>query len=357
MRGTLRTLACAVTSVALVSTATTHVAAGATADQAGTSVGSSGAPSAANGYVRPAAQAGAVRMATYNICKSTCGTGRHAWAYRRAALINEVRWANPDVLAVQEANTRKWRGVRQIDDVRYLLARLDYVIANTTFTCTKGCTKGAHIFYKPSRMAPSRLPNKKMPKAGMTSLSRIAGVSFGPLQDRAVSWAFLTPKGSTRPTLYVSVHLITQKTAFGESLRVATAKRMKAFTNALVARSGLKGTVPIVVAGDFNSYARRQPNGAQRIMGALGFRDAFTAPVKANADVGTVNYAPKINKYKGFPPQPYRYRANTTRIDYVFSTVPALRHEVVVRLTAAGRFDERFRASDHNMVLVDLPVR
>ena len=95
----------------------------------------------------------------------------------------------------------------------------------------------------------------------------------------------------------------------------------------------------------------------QRRLYELGFRDGYSAPIKANADVGAVNYAPKIRKFKGFPPRPYRYRANTTRIDYVFSTVAPLRHEVVVRLTSAGTFDDRFRASDHNMVMVDLPVR
>lgn len=357
MRGSLRSLACAVTSVALVSTPTAPAqAAPAAVDGTASGVESSQTPSPANGYVRAAARADAVRFGTYNICKSTCGKGRYAWAFRRKALVNEVRWTSPDVLAVQEANTRKWRGVRQIDDVRRLLAPAGYSIASTRFTCTKHCTKGAHIFYKPGRMSPSRLPNKKMPNAGMTGLSTIARTGFGPIQDRAVSWAFLTPHGSTRPTLYVSVHFVTQKTAFGERLRVATARRFRAFTNTLVARSGLKN-VPIVVAGDFNSYARRQPKGAQAIMTASGFRDGFTAPIKANEDIGTVNYTPKLMKYKGFPPQPYRYRSNTTRIDYVFSTVAPLRHEVVARLTSQGRFDDRFRASDHNMVLVDLPVR
>ncbi len=56
-----------------------------------------------------------------------------------------------------------------------------------------------------------------------------------------MSWAFLTPRGSTRPTLYVSVHMVTQKTALGEHLRVATAKRMRALTKTLVARSGAQG--------------------------------------------------------------------------------------------------------------------
>ncbi len=303
-----------------------------------------------------AALAHPVRVGTYNICKSTCGTGRHSWGKRRKALVKEVRWADPDVLAVQEANTAKWHGTRQIDDVRRLLRPAGYEIASTRLTCTKGCTRGAHIFFKPTRMSPSRLPNEDMAAAGMTSLATIAHKDFGHIQDRAVSWAFLTPRGSSRPTLYVSVHMVTEKTKLGERLRVATARRMRSFTKRLVARSGLKD-VPIVVAGDFNSYARRQPHGAQAIMTSSGFHDGYSAPVKENAHVGTVNHSPKIAKYQGFPPRPPRYQGSPTRIDYVFSTVAPLRHEVVVRLTKSGRFDDRYRASDHNMVMVDVPVR
>lgn len=312
----------------------------------------------ARAKARAAAEARAhpVRVATYNICKSTCGTGKHSWAKRRKALVNEVRRADPDVLAVQEANTATWRGTRQIDDVRRMFRPAGYEIASTRYTCATGCTRGAHIFYKPDRMSLSSLPDKHMASAGMASLATIAGKKFGKIQDRAVSWAFLTPRGSSRPTLYVSVHLVTQQTKQGERLRVATARNLDSFTRQLVARAGLRNP-PIVVAGDFNSFARRQPHGAQAIMTASGFKDGYTAPVKENADIGTVNITPKTAKYQGFPPKPYRYQGSPTRIDYVFSTVDPLRHEVVVRLTKTGRFDDRYRASDHNMVLVDLPLR
>lgn len=307
--------------------------------------------------IRPATAPNAVRVATYNICKSTCGKGRYSWAHRRAALFNQVRWTDPDVLNVQEANMTKYRGRPQLTDVRGMLSRLGYQVANLNLTCTKGCTKGAHIFFKANRMTPTALPNKAMAPAGMVGLSAIARMRFA-YQDRAVSWAFLTPRGSSRPTLYMSVHLITQKTSRGESYRRASARNMAAYAKGLIARSGLKGAVPVVVSGDFNSYQRRQPNGAQTIMTHTGFVDGHQAPVRANANYGTINRAPKINKYKGFPPGPYRYgRISPARIDYVFSTVRPVRHEVVLRLTPSGRFDDRFRASDHNMVLVDLPLR
>ena len=41
----------------------------------------------------------------------------------------------------------------------------------------------------------------------------------------------------------------------------------------------------------------------------------------------------------------------------MFSTVRALRHEVVLFLKRNGQFVNKFRVSDHNMVMVDLPLR
>ena len=49
---------------------------------------------------RSAPTDGALRVATYNVCKKACGKGRFNWANRRYALVNAVRAADPDVLAV-----------------------------------------------------------------------------------------------------------------------------------------------------------------------------------------------------------------------------------------------------------------
>ncbi len=47
----------------------------------------------------------------------------------------------------------------------------------------------------------------------------------------------------------------------------------------------------------------------------------------------------------------------STRIDYIFSTATPLRHEVVLKLRRNGKFRNAYRASDHNMVMVDLLLR
>ncbi len=305
---------------------------------------------------REAPAGDAVRVATFNVMKSTGAKGRWSWAKRRKKMVRAVASASPDVLLVQEANTQKWRSRRHIEDVAGLLAGIGYRIASTDYdSCTAGCTRGAHIFYNPSRMAPVAPPTG-LPAAGMLGISQIAAVDFGGTQDRNAAWAFLAPRGSARTTLYVSVHLPSLKTAHEEALRVAVASQLRPWANSLIASSGLP-SVELVIGGDLNSYQARQPNGAQQILANAGLVDAWAAPVRVNANFGTVNYTPKTRKYKGFPPRPYFYKYEPTRIDYVFSSVLPQRHEVVLNLTKKGKFRNKFRASDHNMVMVDLPLR
>jgi endonuclease/exonuclease/phosphatase family metal-dependent hydrolase len=324
---------------------------------AGLLAGTAPAGRAAPAPTRSTPADGAIRVATYNICKTTCGRGRFGWANRRVAMVNAIRSADPDVLALQEANTQRWGGERQIDDVRQRLAVLGYTIASTDYTgCSASCTKGAHVFFKRDRLHLAEIPSGEVAAAGMRGMSAIADVDFGRVQDRAVSWAFLTPNGSGRTALYLSVHLPTQKSDTGERLRVAVARGLRPWADQLIRRSGLPD-VEIVVAGDFNSFERRQPRGAQQVLADAGLVDGYAAPDRVNATYSTVNYQPGLRKHKGFPPRPYRYDSDPARIDYVFSTVAPLRHEVVLHLTSDGEFDDDYRASDHNMVMVDLPLR
>ncbi len=306
---------------------------------------------------RPAPAGQSVRVATYNILKATGAGGKRAWTKRRAALTRVVNATTPDVLLIQEASTKKWRGVRHIDDVNRVLWNAGYRITSTDYdSCTAGCTRGAHIFYNPARMRMPALPTGA-PASGMAGISTVGLMAFGGVQDRNASWAFLTPADSPRTSLYISVHLPSDKTAFAEELRLAVARQLRPWADGLIQASGLSG-VEIVVGGDLNSYELRQPFGAQHALSSAGLIDGYTAPVKVNPNFGTINYTPSTQKYKGFPPKPYFYRyIIPTRIDYVFSTVPAERHEVVLFLKRNGKFMNKYRVSDHNMVMVDLPLR
>lgn len=304
---------------------------------------------------RPAPAQDVVRVATLNVLKVLNVTGKRSWEKRRVRMKHLVAETSPDVLMVQEANTKRWRDTRHIHDVRERLATLGYEITSTNYNdCTADCTRGAHIFYDPEAMKLVTPPNG--PAAGMLGISQIGQVDFGNVQDRNAAWAFLKPAGSSATALYISVHLPTAKTDHSEALRLAVAQRLRPWAESKIDASGLRD-VEIVVGGDLNSYAKRQPRGAQYVLTRAGLIDAFTAPTKKNEHYGTINKTPATAQYLGFPPSPHYYKTEPTRIDYVFSTVAATRHEVVVHLRDSGRFRKYFKASDHNLVLVDLPLK
>ncbi len=336
MQRTLRTIAVAsVTSIALLA-------------------GSANAAMPEVDY-RPPPAGDEVRVATLNVLKVLYVDGKRSWAKRRIRMKHLVAETKPDVLMVQEANTKKWRDTRHIYDVRNRMASLGYEITSTRYNdCTSYCTRGAHIFYNPERMTLVEPPNG--PAAGMLGISQIGKVKFGSVQDRNAAWAFLKPVGSSQVAFYMSVHLPTAKTTHSESLRVAVADKLRPWAEAKIAAAGMED-VEIVIGGDLNSHFKRQPLGAQYELAKDGLIDAWTAPKKKNKHYGTINKTPKTAQYLGFPPRPHYYKDEPTRIDYVFSTVPASRHEVVVHLRDSGRFRKYFKASDHNMVLVDLPLK
>ena len=57
----------------------------------------------------------------------------------------------------------------------------------------------------------------------------------------------------------------------------------------------------IVIGGDFNSYQRRQPNGAQQVLANPGLIDGYAAPEKVNGNYSTVNYTPEDAQVQGLP--------------------------------------------------------
>jgi hypothetical protein len=116
---------------------------------------------------------------------------------------------------------------------------------------------------------------------------------------------------------------------------------------------------------DLNSYAKRQPNGAQQVLVNGGWTDAATAPTKRNVQFSTINYNPLLGlSEQGFPTKPYEFRTskknpvlNATRIDYVMAKgagIVPLDYEVVIRLNPDGTFSPDYQASDHQMVRATL---
>lgn len=384
-----------------------------------------------------------ITVATYNICKQACGTGKFNWAKRRQPVVRNIVASKADVVLVQEAASG-W--VYYLEEV---LGRHGYRLANTEKSncgsSRQQCTLDSFVFYKTATIepAPLRIANPPVPDScqpfvgvddpeppfsepaafdvqrpeypwnnwdpdyqqklaryrqelqaweaayalyqdqwdayddavdawwqqyatcrkytdwtaftddyeGTRSLAQVAkGKWPANIYDRGWSWAYLRHKRTQTGFLAVSVHLPNEKTAAGERVRRSSALGVIGALNRHKAERGL-AQIPTIVAGDLNSYQRRQPRGAHFLFNKAGYRDSYTAPRRTNGDAATVNVT---TIYRNpFPAKPFR-ADDPARIDYVLAKRAKLLHYEVFLKLKGGRFDNRYRGSDHNLVLATM---
>lgn len=154
---------------------------------------------------------------------------------------------------------------------------------------------------------------------GMASQAEMSGMSWGGIQDRNNSWAFMRLRATGQAVLALSVHLPNEKTALGEQIRRAVITNLPAWAASLSSALGLPD-VPVVVGGDLNSDQDRQPGGAHALLARAGYVDGFTVKDCVNDRDPTINKNGVINaRFGGWPSKPYRCIRLATPIDYVFA--------------------------------------
>jgi hypothetical protein len=259
-------------------------------------------------------------------------------------------------------NNRDQTGVSQRDQVQQVLDSAGYqLIEPEDDQCDVGhrfagddrghspCDNSALLAWRTRSVTVA--PSSGLPMTGLYLAGSIASTDVAS-DSRAVPWAFLQHEGG--PTfLVIGVHTLSEKTPWAEAGRVAFARSVTGWATSLAAARGLRD-IPMFLAGDLNSYAFRQPQGAQKQLTKAGWKDAYyAAPTRVGARYATINVTPQIARFNGFPPRPYAYGASRepTRIDYLFfRNAKALSYETVVRLNANGTFIEGLRMSDHNAI-------
>ncbi len=322
-----------------------------------TAASASTLPDRAPGRVPAAAATPALTFATYNVCKADCAAPAPSWGVRRDRLARVVGALGADVLGLQEATNQpvNGRGVSQWDDIQRVVAPLGYAAPRSTArndTCGRGasCTHTARLLYRTATVTPVRLPSG-VPAAGYVAQRDIAPSISAVSGPREVAWAYLRGRDGSGPFLAVAMHLATEKDARTEADRVAVAASLGPWADALGARLGI-GTVPVVLMADLNSFDRRQPAGAQAVLRASGWSDAWKAPKRRNVGINSTNYSPTSRS--GWPERPLRNASGVaSRVDYIMfrgAGVRARTYHVVVWLDANGSFLESFRASDHNPI-------
>ncbi len=332
---------------------------------AGMLVGATPASAAVSGAPTETAASDPLRVASYNMMKVNAPTGP-AWTDRFPRLPAIVSNIDPGVVALQEVTNHKSGNTRQRTLVHNTMRGLGYAVLDAPEynECVRPrdkrgklagpnpCDTSVTLAWKPELVS---VLDSALPMTGITMAGSIAPVNPD-ADQRQVAWAFLQFQG--RPFLLISTHLENDRSPAGETGRVAFGSAVTAWADQLAAQRGLAG-IPMVIAGDLNSYKKRQPAGVQAVLMNAGWSDAYyAAGTRVGERYATINITPKTRKFGGFPPRPFQYskKREPSRIDYVMfrGGVSADRYETVVRLNPDGTFVEPLRMSDHNAVVADL---
>ncbi|MEI2716855.1 MAG: endonuclease/exonuclease/phosphatase family protein [Candidatus Nanopelagicales bacterium] len=180
-----------------------------------------------------------------------------------------------------------------------------------------------------------------------------------PARGNPAAFAFVRHRASGAKMLALSMHLLTQNGTGAngpdDRARNAAVRGLAQWTKKRANQVGLSG-IPTIMMGDFNSYLRKQPRGPQWVLQREGFVLADKARVGRN--YATVNKTPVDARWDGFPPRPRIFPDLGPQIDTIMTrgAGPAKRFEVFVKTLPNGRFDERFRASDHNLVRATIQI-
>ena len=309
----------------------------------------------ASSTARQASSTGKLRVATYNVCKVDCPSSPLSWSNRREAVFRTMKSSKADLIALQETNSSR-SGNSQRGQIARALSKAGYDLfpkghfMPVDADCSGPCVRTTGILAKRDVLRSVSLPSGEK-TSGMVSLKSLTGQSWGPSLDRSFAWALLEHIPTGQPVLISSVHLVNEKTNSGETSRRASAAAVVKWLQDYAARIGMPNT-PLFVAGDLNSFQKRNPKGAQVVLEQAGFVDGFRVKRRINSRYPTVNHAFGSS---GWPTRPPIYNREAPRIDYVFGSrdMRPVKYGVHIKKLRNGKFNPKFRGSDHNLVWSD----
>jgi len=298
----------------------------------------------------------AVTFATWNIASSTATAGvpGRTWDERKAAVRNGILKAGAAVVAVQEAASSKASGEQYQELTRMLsstyasavpLDRLPITGSQVDAAerrGTAGVSRSDHLLYKPADVT--------VLSTGVHSTFAVSGgVAWDRSTfDRDFTWALMRSKATGARFYVVSTHLERGTSATVQEMRKAAMSGVRTFIESKAEAAGLS-SAPIVLMGDLNSDSR-WTSGPQVALVQAGYASA-TAAQRTVRRSDTTSNSHFASKDGGFPAKPYHYTYTGTRIDYIFvkngGGVSTFVNQMI--LTSSGRFDERYRGSDHNL--------
>lgn len=311
--------------------------------------------------VSPKAKGTKLRIGTFNVRSAKVSTDVRPWVKRAPEVAGQIKTHHPDVMALQELSSGRADGKsgptttkvpRQTESLVAALKKQGagrYKLVRTTSYVKPGTTHGSQatrILYNSTALTlVSRCSNKTGTRQYNTSCSFDLPAMKGESKAhvRSAAYAEFKNKKTGKRFLFVSVHLDHR-----QSTNLGTLKKYNRLRGAQMAtvyakiKKVRRGTEPVIVAGDYNSWQNNKAGNAPHdYLISKGYYDTASAQVKINVRYPTYN-----NFVKTLVASPQGYH---NRIDQI----------LITGATGASRFEnvtqrvDATRPSDHNLVVAD----
>ena len=310
---------------------------------------------------RPAsATNGKIRVGSFNVRTARALQDARTWLQRAPDVATEIVRSNAGVVALQELGPGRADGQtgttggtpRQTDSLLTALDKVNgskYDLVRTTpyvSSDTTSGTQGMRILYDNTRyILRSSCPETTSGRAYSGSCSIVTPIltSDSESERRRAAVAQFEDRATGLRFFFVSAHLDarhsdTAATEVGyDALRKSQANTIAAAVNALNPKN-----VPVVIAGDMNSWQNsRVNNSSHDTLIAQGYYDMSAAVTRTNIQYATINHFATTMKVAA--------QGYGTRLDMI----------LVKGAKGADRFDnvmevtDSTRPSDHNLITAD----
>ena len=302
----------------------------------------------------PPGPGASVRFATYNVksIPSSQNMPGNTWEDRRERVVNAIAYSEADIVAVQEATT--YRATpnypRHFEELARYLGRVGYELAYPFEAI--GSAADQDINYSCQLFFRTKTIERLAGGPESTRDKRPAGSVWPAKNDRQFAWGKFRVASSGAEFYAASLHLQTGNSAADNLTRDYQIGIINSFM------TGMAGTKPVVVMGDFNSNPLGV--GAKSQQSMLVSWGWASAAATTNAKVLWASTNTQGTGDNGFPTVPFKPVAGQgSRIDGIFTRniAGSKAFEVQVVLNADGTFDRTYQGSDHNLLKADLPIR
>jgi endonuclease/exonuclease/phosphatase family metal-dependent hydrolase len=255
------------------------------------------------------------------------------WSKRLRIVTSMIKTADPDIISIEEASDwyNEPRHIRQIDTLAANLKGTYTLVSADGADGKPNPRTGNYIFYRTNVY-------RALGSPGRWTISTSNWVTHQTLINVATGARFL----------FASVHL-SHGTNAVDAKRGRETRALLADAHALVSGKGVDAGIPVVYAGDFNSYSGPDPanlDSPEKLLRAEHVADSLVAAQsRANTQYGSVNNYTRVPSHSG------------RIIDHVFGDAGvAMRTWRQIMNLQHGRWPG-IVPSDHNPVMAGISIQ